>query len=201
MSASPVILAFLIGSFFTGLDLVTGKYPRTWFLVRQSRLFWIYCGIYGTISAAGYLASDALIAAGKIQLDSEVLGSPWLRAVVVGISIKSFLHINLFNVTVNSQPFPVGLETLVQVFEPPMLRTILFDEFNAVRHFVAPLAAKHPDVSAVRQTIIQNIPPTLPGQEVGAFKDELSKAADATDAMEKGLRFLGKKTFVRIFPP
>lgn len=200
MNLGPVILAFLIGGLFTGLDLITGKYPRTWFLVRRSKTFWIYCGVYGVVSVFGYLASYALVASGDIQLSSEVLASPWLRAGVVGLSVKAFLHINLFNVNVNSQPFPIGLETLVQIFEPQMLRTILFNEFDAVRRFVASHAIANPDVAAVRQKIIQNIPSTLPLQEVGAFKDELSKATDSTEALEKGLRFLGRDTFVRIFP-
>jgi len=136
----------------------------------------------------------------KIQMDGSVLASQWLRAVVVGISVKSLLHINLFNVTVNSQPFPIGVETLTQFFEPTLLQNILFDEFNSVRDFVSPLAVRYPDLQAVRQSILQNIPSTLPTQEVGAFKDELTKAVDVVEALEKGFRFLGQSSFRRIFP-
>jgi hypothetical protein len=47
---------------------------------------------------------------------------------------------------------------------------------------------------------LPNIPATLPSQEVGAFRDDLMKAASVVEALEKGFRFLGKSTFRRIFP-
>lgn len=200
MSVGYVILALIVGVFFTGLDLITAKYPRTWFLVKKSKSLWVYCALYGVIAAAVYLGLDRLVAAEKIQLSSEVLESPWLRVLAIGISVKSLLHINLFTTTVNSQPFPVGLGTFTLLFEPQLLRSILFDEFNAVRSFIAPVAARHPNIDTVRAAIIQNIPAELPAQETGAFRDELTKATDVAEAMERGLRFLGRKTFSRVFP-
>jgi hypothetical protein len=200
MSVCYVILAFVVGAFFTGLDLITAKYPRTWFLVKKSKSLWGYCALYGAIAAGVYLGLDGLVAAKKIQLSSEVLESPWLRILVIGISVKSLLHINLFTTTVNSQPFPVGLGTFTLLFEPQLLRSILFDEFNAVRSFIAPIAARHPNIETVRTTIMQNIPPELPTQETGAFRDELGKATDVAETLERGLRFLGRKTFSRVFP-
>ncbi len=194
------VLAGGIAFGIVGLELVTAKYPRTWFCIKGSFSFWIYCLIYGVISAVVFICLNALVASDKVQLSDGVMTSPWLRAIAVGIAIKSFLHINLFNVTVNAQPFPVGVATLMELFEPHLLRTIVFDEFNAVRAYVGPTAGRYPIVAQVIQTINRNTPPSLPAPEVGAFRDELNKSADSTEAMEKALRFLGRKSFLRIFP-
>ena len=88
----------------------------------------------------------------------------------------------------------------MQLFEPSLLRNLLLEEFNAVRTFLAPYAAKYNVRDNVIQTVSANIPAALPTPEIGAFRDELSKSADSAEAMEKALRFLGKKTFVRLFP-
>ncbi len=195
-----VLLAAAVASGLVGLELITGKYPRTWFLLGRCWPLWIYCAIYGVLAAGVFLGLDTLMASGKIQLEGGRPVSDWATALVVGVSVKSFLHINLFNVTINAQPFPVGLETFVQLFEPHLLREILLYEFNGVRDFVSTRAEKYPDVEAVRKIIRENIPSSLPGPETGAFRDDLAKAQSSIEALEKGLRFLGKSTFLRIFP-
>jgi hypothetical protein len=199
MSFGYAGLTFLVGLIFAGLELVTGKYPRSWAFVFRSRAFWGYCLIYGLVAAGGFLGLDWLVAEKKIQIEGIVLASPLLRALIVGVSAKSLLHINLFNVTVNSQPFPVGLETITQFFEPHLLRSIVFDEFNGVRAFVTPYSTRFKDLEQVRRSILDNIPTTLPSQEVGAFRDDLTNAASVVEALEKGFRFLGTSTFLRIF--
>ena len=146
------------------------------------------------------LGLGALVTAGTVKLEGLGLSSPWVQAIAVGLTTKAFLHINLFNVTVGSQPMPVGLETLVQLFEPALLRTILLDEFNAVRNYIQPYADKYSDLGADKVKIAQNIPPTLPPQERAAFDSDLDKTNAVIDAMELFLRFLGRASFNRVFP-
>jgi hypothetical protein len=193
-------LAFIVAAVLSGLELVTASYPRTYFLVFRSRSLWGYAIIYGVIAGCVTLGADYLVNSGKLKLEGLILGSKWFRAVVIGISIKSLLHINLFNITAGSTTVPVGIETLTKIFEPQLLRALVFDEFNAVRHYLASYCQKYTDLQAVKTTISTNVPPTLPTQESQAFETELTKATTVIEAMERGLRFLGRKTFNRIFP-
>src|SRR5438093_8324382 len=142
-------LAFIIAAFFTGLELLTASYPRTYFLVFRSRALWIYVVIYGFIAAILTLGADQLVAAGKLKLEGFVVGAKWFRAVAIGIAVKSLLHINLFNFTTGSQSVPIGIETLTKIFEPHLLRALIFDEFNAVRHYLGPYSVKYTDLNAV----------------------------------------------------
>lgn len=133
---------------------------------------------------------------GKIKLEGLGLSSVWIKALYVGIGVKALLHINVakFGTT------PIGSELVVQFFEPELLRTILLNEFSAVRAYVAPYAAHHTDLANVRARIIDNIPPTLPAAERAAFQNDVNGAADVTAALELALRFLGRRIFQRIFP-
>ena len=106
--------------------------------------------------------------------------------------------------TVGSQPFPVGVETLVQLFEPWLLRDIDLDHFNALRQFLASRALKYSGLAAVKASITANIPPTFPAQERAAFLADLNNTTTTTtvvEAMELYLGFVGKKNFDRVFPP
>jgi hypothetical protein len=193
-------LAFFVATFLSGLDLLTASYPRTYFLLFRSGALWGYAIIYGFIAALLTFGADYLVASGKLKLEGMILGAKWFRAVAIGISIKSLLHINLFNVTTGSQSVPIGIETLTKIFEPQLLRAIVFDEFNAVRNYLQPYCQKYTNLDNVKATIAANVPPTLPKQESQAFETELAKAVNVLEAMERGLRFLGRKTFRRIFP-
>ena len=193
-------LAFIVAAFFTGLELLTASYPRTYFLVFGSRALWIYVSIYGLIAAGLTFGADQLVSAGKLKLEGFIIGAKWFRAVAIGIAVKSLLHINLFNFTTGSQSVPIGVETLTKAFEPQLLRALVFDEFNAVRHYLEPYCQHYTDLNAIKATIAANVPPSLPVQESQAFETELAKATNVMETMERGLRFLGRKTFKRIFP-
>ena len=197
---APAILAFVIAAFISVLELITAKYPRTYFLLRKNRKLYVYALIYGVIAFGIVLGLRALVTAGTVKLEGLGLSSPWVQAIAVGLTTKAFLHINLFNVTVGSQTMPVGLETLVQLFEPTLLRAILLDEFNAVRSYVQPYVNQYSDLTVDKSEIKKNIPSTLPTQERAAFESDLDKTSTVTEAMELFLRFLGRANFNRVFP-
>jgi hypothetical protein len=200
-TCSLVILAFAIAAFISALELITSKYPQTYFLLLAgSRSFYTYAIVYGVIAAAIVLGLDALVSSQTVKLEGLGLSSPWIRATAVGLTVKAFLHINLFNVTIGSQSMPVGVESFVQLFEPALLRGILLDEFNAVRNYIHPYAVKYSTLADNKARIKGNIPPSLLAQERAAFENDVDKAGTVTEAMEFFLRFLGRKTFNRVFP-
>jgi hypothetical protein len=116
------------------------------------------------------------------------------------VTIKAILNINLFNVTVGTQSMPVGPSTLVQLYEPMILRSITFREFTEVRRYVTPAVDRNRDLVTVKQQIKDSVPATLPASERGAFENDIDKAQSVTVAMEGFLRFLGRSIFVSVFP-
>src|SRR5271167_1257446 len=123
MDWAPAVLAFAISGFFTVLELVTSKYPYTFFLLRKSALLYFYGAIYGLLAAGAYLLLPVI--SDQVKLTGIAVGNPWVRAVAVGFTIKAFLHVRLFDVNMGpGRSFPLGVESLVQVFEPWLLRKI-----------------------------------------------------------------------------
>ena len=200
-SFGPAVLAFVLAVAVSLSELLTTQYPRTSFLIlKKSRALHTYALAYGVIALLVTLLLETLTASGAIQLEGFGLSSPWIRAIAVGITVKAFLHLRLFNVSVGSQSVPVGLETLVQFFEPALLRTILLDEFTAVRAYVAARAHGYPSLDAVKARAKEEIPPTLPNQERAAFSNDIDRATSVVQVMEHLLRFLGRKNLDRVFP-
>ncbi len=196
----PATLAFLIAALFTALELLTSKYPRTLFLLKKCRALYAYVGIYGLLSLLVLLGLNALTEAGKVTLEGIGLQSPWVKAIVVGLSTKAFLHINLFSVSVGTRAVPLGTETIVQLFEPWLLEEIYLYEFNAVSDFIAPRANKYPDLVAVKTKIKANLPQSLSGPERMGFEAGVDAQTSVSSAMEVYLRRFGKTNFLRVFP-
>jgi hypothetical protein len=195
----PALLAGFIAAAISASELITAKYARTCFLLIRCGWLWAYALIYGLIGFGVTLGFDSLVASEAIHVQGLGLTSPWVRAVVIGLSVKAILHINLFNVTVGAQSRPIGIESLVQLFEPAMLRNILLREFLEARNYVTPYAASNPNLVAVKQQIKANVPASLEQLEKAAFENDVDKAESVPLAMEHFLRFLGRKIFERTF--
>jgi hypothetical protein len=197
----PAGLAFLIAASIALIELITAVYPRTFFLLKKCGTFYAYFLIYGAIGCGIMLGLQSLIDAHLITLEGIGLDSPWVQAIVVGVTIKSLLHIRLFNVTAGSQSFPVGIETLMHLFEPWLLASIQLHHFNAGREFIEPRAKKHSTLGAVRNRIKRNVPQSLQNPDRAAFLDDIQKVETVIEAMELYLQHFGKRSFDRVFPP
>ena len=200
LAALPALLSFVVASLISGSELITRSYPRTYFLLGRCRSLYLYAAIYGAAAFVATTLLDNLVTSSAVKIEGLGLSSPWLRAIYVGLTIKAFLNINLVNVTAGGQSFPVGPSTLVQLYEPTLLRNIQLREFTEVRGYVAPAVNKHPNLAAVKQQITDNVPNTLPAAERGAFENDIDKAQSVTVAMENYLRFLGRTIFDNVFP-
>jgi hypothetical protein len=173
---------------------------------------WLYAYgfTYGAI-ALGIVSTDIF------HLKTLGFSDPWLQAIAVGVSVKSFLHIRIFSIPIsneltnsNQEPksFPIGLETLIQIFEPWLLRAINTDEFNAREEFLAPYLVKYTNPNEVHKKIKMGIPRNWTKVERAVLELNLEASAEATDdpsekvkdAMDSYLRAMGKKSFQRVFP-
>lgn len=200
MTALSFWLAFIIAALFAWLELITANYPRTSFLlIRKSWALYVFIIVYGLISGLTMLGLEWLTETKVIVIQSPAILHWWVQALIIGISTKALLHIRLFSVNVGMQSFPVGVETVVQLFEPWLLRTIELDEFNAVRSFIELYQDQGIPLDEVKILIKAELPPRMELAEKNAFLFDLNDAQEITAAMELYLRSFGKKSFLRIF--
>jgi len=147
------------------------------------------------------LGLGSLTEAEILTLEGPGVDNPWVQSVVVGVIIKSLLHLRVFSVGTGTDSFPVGIETIVQIFEPWLLRTIALDHFDTLRRYIDPRANHHNNLDVVKQRIKQNLPTAFADHERIAFEADVDKANTVVDAMELYINFAGKRSFNRIFPP
>jgi hypothetical protein len=196
----PAALAFVIAVVFTLAELVTTKYPRTFFAVRGIRSFYIYGMIYGLIAGFVVFFYPLLAEGGEVKVEGLGLGNAWVRAVALGMSAKALIHVRLFTLNVGATSIPIGIETAALLFEPWLTRRIIFGEFEGVRGVVGPRAQKYTNLASVKDLIVAHIPSGLPDEEKVSFKRDLEATTTVDGAFELYLRFAGKDSFDLVFP-
>lgn len=190
------LLAFLIALAITLAELVTSRYPRTFSFLVRSVTLWAYGLVYAL--AAGVITSVLRVQTGGAETSPAVgLSNPWVQAAAVGMTTKAFFHIRFFSTPGGT---PVGVESIVALFEPWLLRLVQFEEFERVREYVQPRASRIGDLGGAQRTILDNLPPDLSDQEKGALATDLAKTTTPLQAMELYLRFAGRRGFARLFP-
>ncbi len=197
----PPVLAFVIAAFIAVLELVTSKYPRTFFLLKKCSALYIYALIYGAVGFGVMLGLDHLVSQKMVSLEGLGLSNPWWQAVAIGLSVKAFLHLRIFSVGVSGQSFPIGTETIVQLFEPWLLRTTELYHFNAGQEFIASRAAKYTVLADVKVKTKASVPTSFSSTEKAAFNADVDNATTVENVMELFVNFLGRRTFDRAFPP
>lgn len=198
MLIAQLTIAFVTAAFFAALELITRDYPRTFSFIKKSWALWIYTFTYGFISLLSVLVLDSTE---LIKVEGLGLANPLVRAFAVGTLVKAFLHIRLFNATVGTQSFPVGVETLTQTFEPYLLQTIDFYHFSSVRAFLQPYTERYKDIREVKRRIKDNLPPNLAEDVKKGMTGALEKGSSIVELMDSYLRLMGKHNFKRVFPP
>jgi hypothetical protein len=194
-----LILTFVVATLVTGVELLTSKYPRTARFALSSAWFYVYVIIYGLLGAVA-LAILPLVS-DQITLEGAGTANPWVKAALIGFSVKAVLHIRIFAVSTGpGQSFPVGLESFVQIFEPWMLRTLELDHYSAQSAFIGPRAARLGDVVAARTQAKANPPPELSAAETAVFNADIDQAANARQVVAAYLKYSGVKLTKVTFP-
>jgi len=196
----PPLLALGVAFFIALVELLTSQYPRTTsFCIPSWALFW-YGAIYGAIGLGIALGLGSLREAEILTLDGLGVDNPWVLSFVVGLVVKSLLHLRIISIGTSAGTFPIGIETIVQVFEPWLLRTIELDHFNNLRSYVEPRALRHNNLVHVNQLIKNGVPKSFSEYEKVAFQADVDKATTIVEVMELYIGFVGKRSFNRIFP-
>jgi len=192
------VLAFVIAALMAWVELVTSKYPRTGNFVAQSWPIYAFAAIYGLIAFGSRAGLDYLVTNGFVKIEGIALADPWIQSVIVGLSTKAFMHIRLFSVTAGSLSIPIGVETIVLIFEPWLLDEIDLDEFLTVRKFVQQRAAHHPNLANVRNLVAANLP-RQDSKARDAFLLDIQNSASVVEAMELYIHKVGRRIFSTVF--
>jgi hypothetical protein len=213
-TAGAAVLALCIATIVTALELATTKYPRTCFVLTPHKClsFYLYSFLYGAIAMI-------IVGANLLHLEKYGLNNPWSQALAVGLTVKSLLHIRLFSIPKSNVPqgnrgerevVPIGLETIIFIIEPWLLRSIELDEFIAVQVFLAPWLKTYSDPDLVRELIETNLPTRFMTDSECAFllndlrrvlsESSANDSKKVQDALEIYLRYLGRKSLHQVFP-
>jgi hypothetical protein len=198
------VLAFAVALVVTGLELITTEYPMTPSFVLKSIWYYLYVVIYGVIASVIVLILPLI--ADQATVSGVGVANPWIKAAVVGLAIKSFLHIRLFTVSTGpGSSFPVGIETIVQLFEPWMLRSLEIDHWNMQQAFVTARAARIVaaaglQVAAARAQASSNIPTGTKPAVLAAFNADITAAGTPSEVIIVYMKYFGTAAASRVFP-
>ena len=201
MSAlGPALLAALIAFVVAFLELITSKYPRTFEFVRSCWYIYSYALLYAIIAFGVQLGWDFLKGSASVSASGFGLSNPWIRALFIGISVKAFMHIRLFAVTVGANSFPVGVESLLQLAEPWLLDSLRLHYLLGVNSFIGRHSARYSDLAKVKELIAARSGQVLSGAEQAGFIASVNQASTVETSMELYLNLVGKKYFQQTFP-
>ena len=152
---------------------------------------YLYAGVYATVAMAGMALLQYLVATGAIKIEGIGIGSPYAQAFALGLSARALLHIRIFTVTVGTQNIPIGIETLVQLFEPYFARNLILEHFDRLERYIAAREPKKKALSEakhlgdVKALIKKHLPHVIPQNERAAFEKDIDGAQSVREAMAK----------------
>jgi hypothetical protein len=119
----------------------------------------------------------------------------------VSLSVKAFLHIHLFSVSIGrGESLPVGIESIVQLFEPWLLTSLDLDHFTNEQQYIGTKAAKYPNVDIARTAALNNIPGGFTTAQKGAMIADLQNAKTLQEVLGVYLKYTGRRRFEGTFP-
>lgn len=198
-AAISFLLAFTVATLITAAELITSKYPRTMPFALRSKFFYLYVAVYGALGVAALALLPVF--GDAATLSGPGLADPWIKAAVVGFCIKAFLHINIFTVTRGpGNSYPIGLESLVNLFEPWILRELELEHYFTERAFIAPRVARVPDLATAKATAIASIPTAFTPAEKAAMAADINQETTVEGVIGIYLRYVGIAGTKATFP-
>jgi hypothetical protein len=197
MQLGAIFVAFVVAAIVAAAEHVSVKYPRTWSYLVNCPSLYAYAVVYGIIAA---LLAWQLPALESLRgLAPEGVTSPWARAILVGLVAKALTGVNLMTLNINGTPIPLGTGILTRFFEPSLVRSMVFHEFQAVQADMTRVAALHNDIERVKAKAIEAVPPGLPPEDGEAFKMEVRRASSVAAVLSLYLGFAGRGAFRTVF--
>ncbi|WP_407266892.1 hypothetical protein [Tenacibaculum maritimum] len=116
------VIVFLIALILSASEILFGKYKLNYSLLLKSPKFLIFYGLYYGI--VGSLAL-CLIDYTELTINTLEIGeSPYITAVVIGLTIKSISRLNLYTITTGDKEIHLGFKQISSFFDDITLKRI-----------------------------------------------------------------------------
>ena len=140
----PFALAFVVGGLLSVNEIVNIRYKKIAVFILSSPFLYLYAVLFGLLSALFlYLIQSGAISQDLVQ---GTEGNLYMTAFAVGMCTRAFFDIKLFNVpTGGDKPFSVGVKTITQFVEDPLLGRIDSHWFKHYREFIKEVENKYND--------------------------------------------------------
>jgi hypothetical protein len=196
--AGAVALTFFIAFFVSYFERITTTYPNTARFIWRSWYLIGYAAMYALASALVLLGLGALIDSGSVTLEGLGVGNIWIRAIVIGLSAKAVLNINV--AAING--VPIGVQTVIYPLERFLLSSLESEEWNTRREFIENLVRRYPQLDEVKAKAKTNIPPRIASDEDGkdAYVRDIESKQTVPDLFDLVIDRVDARTFNRIFP-
>jgi hypothetical protein len=155
--------------------------------------------IYGVL--AGLLQYLWPLLADQTRMTGIGIGNGWVRALITGFFIKGLLHIRLVNVATGpGKSFPLGLESIVRIFEPWLLTEIGLHVFSAKKVWLKKHVGAYADVAMARARALDNIPSGFDPAEQASLRADIKRADSAEKVLDVYVTYAGPKALASVFP-
>jgi hypothetical protein len=116
------VIVFLIALILSSSEILFGKYKLNFSLLLKSPKFLLFYGLYYGI--VGALALCLVDYTGLTINTLEIGESPYLTAVIIGLTIKSISRLNLYTVTTGDKEIHIGFKQVSSFFDDITLKRI-----------------------------------------------------------------------------
>jgi hypothetical protein len=116
------IVVFIIALLLSSTEILFGKYKLNYSLLLKTPKFLILYGLYYGIVGALTLW---LIDYTQLTINTTEIGeSPYITAVIIGLTIKSISRLNLYTVTTGEREIHIGFKQVSSFFDDITLKRI-----------------------------------------------------------------------------
>lgn len=196
-------IAFLIGGIFSTLEVITIRYRKIASFISYSPFLYLHAIFFGVVSLAIlYGLQNKML--GDVAV-TQTAGAPvngYIQAFIVGILTKSFLDIKIFSISSGEKSTPIGIKTITNFFEEPILSKIEADWFKNYNKFILLVDQTHAAKTKEQiNNMVVDALATFPDRNRALIflNGPFSQARDKREQFSLVMREFGKEVFCEIF--
>jgi hypothetical protein len=179
----PYFIVFILGLFISNVEILFGKYHLNYSLIlKRPKFILIYGLFYGIVGILILI----LIHKSELKINKlELTKSPFILAIIIGITIKPISRINLYTFNSVEKPFHIGFKQISGFFDNLVLKRIsdILDEeiIRKVKEVKKRLNQK--PAGEIDRLIEVSLPSGFIGVKRAAFMKEIIETTDKFDKL------------------
>ena len=196
-------IAFFIGAFFATIEIITIRYRRIATFITFSPFLYLHALFFGAISLAIlFCFQNKMFGDVSITQAAGFNGNVYAEAFIVGLLTRSFMDIKLFNIANGNKATPIGIKTISDWFEEPLLSRIEADWFKTYNKFIGGVETKYAaetkeQINNMVVDALASFPDT--NRALLFLNGSFSQARDKREQFSLVMREFGKEVFCEIF--